>query len=177
MGDSTAIWFFQEFRGMEYRIIDYYEASGVGLPHYARVLEQKKYAYGRHIAPHDINVRELGSGQSRLETARMLGIRFEVAPNLPLQDGIDAARILLAKCWFDKKKTDHGLEALRLYRREFNDKANDFKPHPIHDWTSHAADAFRYLAVGYRPKVAILPGRNRAYTGSPFLKQPKRAYA
>lgn len=150
VSDSTSIWFFQVERGGAFRVFDYYEASGEGLPHYAFVLTERGYNYGRHIAPHDIAVRELGSGKSRIETARELGIRFDTAPNLPIADGIQAVRNVLHKAWFDRSRCAVGLEALRHYRREFNDKMGDFKATPKHDWTSHAADAFRYLAVGFR---------------------------
>ncbi len=151
MSDSTSIWFVQAKPGGAYAVIDYYEASGEGLDHYARVLDEKGYKYGTHIAPHDIRVRELGTGRSRLEVARSLGIRFEIAPNIPLQDGINAVRTLLPVCWFDEKRCAAGIESLRQYRRKFNERMNDFSTHPKHDWTSHAVDAFRYFSVGFRP--------------------------
>ncbi len=150
IGDSTAIWFAQR-TGPEVRIIDYYESSGVGLAHYAQMLDERakerKYLYGRHVAPHDIEVKELGTGQSRNEVARSLGINFEVARKLPVDDGIQAVRSLLPRCWFDAEKCARGLEALRQYRREWDDKLQAFKARPLHDWTSHAADAARYGAV------------------------------
>lgn len=149
VGDSTSIWFVQ-IAGKEVRLIDYYEASGEGLPHYARVLQDKGYLYGKHFAPHDIAVRELGSGVSRLETAKKLGINFLITPSLTIEDGIDAARQLLSNCWFDEKKTEHGVRCLRNYRREFNDKMNEFKATPVHDWASHGSDAFRYLAINVK---------------------------
>jgi phage terminase large subunit len=147
VGDSTAIWFSQSLRSGEVRLIDYYEASGEGLPHYAQVLKDKGYTYGQHWAPHDIQVKELGSGRSRIETAHTLGIRFNIAPNVPIEDGIHAARMLLPRCWFDEAKCKAGLEALQHYRRDFNTRLNEFKATPVHDWASHGADAFRYLAV------------------------------
>lgn len=146
VGDSTAIWFAQR-TGREVRLIDYLEASGEGLPFYAKALKDKPYVYGRHIAPHDIEVRELGSGKSRRETALHLGIRFEIAPAQSLEDGIEAARALVPRCWFDETKCTRGIAALCQYRREWNDKTRDFKPTPLHDWTSHGCDAFRYGAV------------------------------
>ncbi len=150
MSDSTAIWFVQARPGGTYAVIDYYEASGEGLDHYACVLDEKGYKYGTHIAPHDIRVRELGTGKSRLEIARGLGIRFVIAPNIPVQDGINAVRTTLPMCWFDVDKCEAGIEALRHYRREFRERMNDFSSQPVHDWTSHAVDAFRYFAVGFR---------------------------
>lgn len=149
IGDSTAIWFCQR-SGRETRLIDYYEASGVGLDHYARALGERPYVYGEHLLPHDAEVRELGSGKSRVETLASLGIRPRVLPAMKVEDGINAARNLLPQCWFDASHCAGGLEALRQYRREWDDRLRAFRPRPLHDWTSHAADAFRYLAQGLR---------------------------
>ena len=150
IGDSTAIWFAQ-FVGQEIRIIDYYENSGVGLDHYAKVLLDKDYQYEQHILPHDVQVKELGTGKSRLETLDALGIRnIEIAPKLAVEDGIQAARTMIPKCWFDADNCTRGIEALRQYRRDFDEKLKTWRGRPLHDWTSHGADAFRYLAVGYR---------------------------
>lgn len=147
IGDSTAIWFCQQV-GRETRLIDYYEASGVGLDHYAKILREKPYVFGEHILPHDAEAKELGTGKTRTETLRSLGVRGKVLPKQSVDDGINAVRMLLPKCWFDAKKCERGLEALRQYRTDFDDKLKTFKPRPLHDWTSHAADAFRYLAQG-----------------------------
>ena len=148
VSDSTAIWFFQRLTSGEIRVVDYYAAQGEGLPHYARVLKEKPYLYGCHIGPHDIAVRELGTGKSRLETARGLGLNFEIAPNLAQIDGINAARMILPRCWFDRGRCADGIKALRQYRRVYDEKGKTFRLKPLHDWTSHAADAFRYMAVG-----------------------------
>lgn len=150
IGDSTAIWFCQQL-GRETRLIDYYEASGVGLDHYAKVLRDKPYAYREHLLPHDAEVKELGTGRSRVETLASLGIRVRVLPKQPVDDGINAARVLLPSCWFDAEKCKQGIEALRQYRRAYDEKRRDFLPTPLHDWTSHGADAFRYLAMGTPP--------------------------
>ena len=151
VGDSTAIWFAQ-YIGQEIHIIDYYENSGVGLDHYAKVLFEKGYHYEQHILPHDVQVKELGTGKSRLETLDALGIRnIEIAPKLGVDDGIQAARSMLARCWFDEENCGRGIEALRQYRRDFDEKLKSWRGRPLHDWTSHGADAFRYLAVGYKP--------------------------
>lgn len=149
IGDSTAIWFAQQ-TGLETRIIDYYESSGVGLDHYAKVLKEKPYVYGDHILPHDAEVKELGTGRSRVETLASLGIKSRVLAAQSVEDGINAARLLIPRCWFDETKCARGLEALRQYRTEFDEKLKTFKNRPLHDWTSHAADAFRYLAMGIR---------------------------
>lgn len=153
--DSTTIWFAQNI-GREIHLIDYYENSGEGLAHYANVLQQKDYFYGKHYAPHDISVRELGTGKSRLETAKTLGIKFEVGANLAIEDGINAARTMLSQCWFDRDKTQRGVNALKNYRKEWDEKNKVFRNQPKHDWSSHGADAFRGLAINHNNKV-IMP--------------------
>jgi hypothetical protein len=149
VGDSTAIWFTQTI-GRSIHVIDFYENRNEGLPHYKEVLQQKGYIYGTHNAPHDIEVRELGSGKSRREIAYDLGINFRVVPKLPVEDGIHAAQLLISRCWFDRVMCKEGLECLRQYHRAYNQKTRSFRATPVHDWSSHAADAFRYLAVGLR---------------------------
>jgi len=151
IGDSTAI-FFAQFAGPEVRIIDYYESSGVGLDHYARVLQEKGYRYTEHILPHDVRVKELGSGKSRLETLDALGITpITIAPQLMVDDGIQAVRSMLKNCWFDGERCERGIDALRQYHREYDENGKVWRSRPAHDWASHGADSFRYLAVGYRP--------------------------
>jgi phage terminase large subunit len=152
VGDSTAIWFYQTV-GQEIHIIDYYETSGEGLPHYFKKLNEKPYMYAKdgYFAPHDIEVRELSSGKSRRETARELGVDFRIVPNLPKEDQIDAGRNLLNKCWFDKTKCERGLNALKNYSKEWDDKNKTYKDRPKHDWSSHGSDAWMYLAVSYQP--------------------------
>ena len=146
VGDMTAIWFAQSI-GMEVRLIDYYENKGQGLDHYAAVLKSKGYNYGRHVAPFDIEVRELGTGRSRQEVAWGLGLYFEIAAKLRLADGINAARLMFARCYFDEEKCREGLEALMNYRWDFNERIDEFKAVPVHDWASHGADAFRYMSL------------------------------
>lgn len=146
IGDSTAIWFAQRV-GEEIHLIDYYENSGESLMHYADVLEDKGYAYSRHIAPHDIQARELGTGKSRLEVSQELGIMFEVAPRLEVDHGIESVRNALPYCWFDREKCKLGIDALRQYRKQWDEKNQVFKNKPLHDWCSHSADAFRYGCV------------------------------
>ena len=149
MNDSTVIWFAQRHKG-QIRLIDFYENAGEGLDHYANILESKGYNYNRHIAPHDIKVRELGAyGKSRLETALELGIAFEVAPKLSLEDGIEAVRKVLPNCWFDKNKCHYGMECLKSYQKKWDDTNQCFRNRPIHNFASHAADAFRTGIVGY----------------------------
>lgn len=146
IGDSTAIWFAQRI-GEEIHLIDYYENSGESLAHYADVLDEKGYAYERHIAPHDIMARELGTGKSRFEVSQDLGIDFEVAPKLEVDHGIESVRNALPHCWFDREKCKLGLDALRQYRKQWDEKNQVFKNKPLHDWCSHAADSFRYGCV------------------------------
>jgi phage terminase large subunit len=147
--DSMTIWFTQTV-GREIRVIDYVEVSGEGLVHCAGILREKGYVYGNHTAPHDIEVRELSTGKSRLETARNFGINFRVAPRLGVDDGIDAARNIFSRCWFDAKKCQRGLNALKSYHKAFDEKNKCFRNHPHHDWSSHGADGFRTLAVAFR---------------------------
>ena len=149
VGDSTSIWFVQQV-GQAVHVIDFYENRGEGLPHYVKVLQEKGYVYGEHNAPHDIEVRELSTGKSRRETAYDLGINFRVVPKLPLEDGIHAAKMLQPRCWFDKDLCKPGLEALRHYHRAYNERLRSFRNTPVHDWSSHAADSWRYCAVGLR---------------------------
>lgn len=149
VGDATAIWFTQNV-GKEIHIVDYYEATGEGLPYYAKVLQDKKYIYGTHNAPFDIGVTELGTGKSRLETAQKLGIRFRVVPRLPLDDGIHAVRQIFNRCWFDETKCKQGLNALGSYHKEYDEKRREYKNSPFHDWSSHGADSFRYFATGHK---------------------------
>jgi hypothetical protein len=145
--DATAIWFAQVV-GREVRIIDYYEASGVDLGHYVREINARPYVYAGHIVPHDAQARELGTGKSRLEVLESLGLRnITLAPLHRIEDGINAVRLFVPKCWFDEQKCERGLDALKLYRSDWDDKLQVLRPGPVHDWTSHAADAFRYLAM------------------------------
>jgi len=147
IGDSTAIWFAQRV-GQEIHLIDYYESSGQDLAHYVGMLKDKPYAYAGHIVPHDAQARELGTGKSRLEVLESLGLRnVRVAARHSVEDGINAARVLLPKCWFDIVKCARGIEALTLYRADWNEKLGTIMSRPVHDWTSHASDAFRYLAM------------------------------
>jgi phage terminase large subunit len=150
IGDSTAIWFFQVL-GKEVRVVDHYEAHGKGLGHYAGVLEDKGYDYGTDWLPHDGMAREMGTGRSRFETLRALtGRHPRIGRNLSVEDGINAARLTIASAWFDAERCRDGLEALRAYRAEFDERTKAFNNRPRHDWASHSADAFRYLAVAWR---------------------------
>jgi phage terminase large subunit len=158
IGDSTAIWFWQ-VAGKEIRVIDHYEAHGQGLPHYAGVLAAKPYAYAADWVPHDARVRELGTGRTRVETLVQLGRQPRLVPNHEVEDGINAARMTLPKVWFDRDKCRDGIEALRQYRAEFDEKTKAFKDKPRHDWACHSADAFRYLCMAWREMTPQPPDK------------------
>jgi hypothetical protein len=147
MSDSTAIWVAEIISG-EVRVMDFYEASGESLDHYIKWLDEKGYRDYTHIMPHDVNVRELQTGKSRYQFLTEAGLDIEVAPKSSVEDGIQAVRRILPNCWFNKDKTRAGVECLQNYRRVFNEKTSSFQNRPLHDWSSHAADAFRYLALG-----------------------------
>jgi hypothetical protein len=147
MRDATAIWFAQAV-GREVHVLDYYEASGVDLGHYVREITGRPYTYAGHIVPHDAQAKELGTGKSRLEVLEMLGLRnLTLAPAHRIEDGINAVRVFLPKCWFDAQKCARGIDALKLYRSEYDDKRQVLRARPVRDWATHAADAFRYLAM------------------------------
>jgi len=163
--DSMSIWFVQ-IKGKEFRLIDYYENTGYGLEHYAKVLKEKPYTYGNHYMPHDADVREMSSGEiarSRREVAENLGIRPVVVvqrvKNIDtlIQVHIPAVRNLLVQCWFDEKKCAQGLSALTGYSAEYDDEKKKLANRPAHTWCSHAADAFRTGAVGYRSRDVDKP--------------------
>lgn len=147
MSDSTSIIFYQ-LVGKEIHVIDYLEGSGVGLDWYARQIQKKDYTIGQVILPHDAAVRELGTGRSRMETLRSLGINGRIIPAQNIQDGINAVRTLLPSMWFDQRKCAHLVSALKNYRRIFDDKRKTYQDHPYHDWTSHPVDSLRYFCLG-----------------------------
>jgi len=148
MSDSTSIWV-AELVGGEVRIMDYYENGGQSLDHYVGWLKEHGYEDYNHILPHDVMVRELGTGKSRHELLTDAGLKIEVAKKMSVEDGIQAVRATLPTTWFkNTSNVNKGLECLRNYRREFNEKLNVYNNKPLHDWSSHAADAFRYLCIG-----------------------------
>jgi hypothetical protein len=148
MDDYTAIWCVQ-FAAGEIRVIDYIEGSGRGLDYYAKALLSRPWVYADHLLPHDVQVRELGTGKSRLEVLHSLGLhQARAVPAQSIGDGINAVRSILPRCWFDATRCKQGVEALRMYRRQYDDAKKIYLDRPEHDWSSHAADAFRYLALG-----------------------------
>ncbi|MDV5356529.1 terminase [Enterobacter asburiae] len=155
VGDSTAIWFVREV-GTEFHVIDYYENSGEGLRHYMKVLKDRGYEYGEHWGPHDIENREFGAdAKSRKELAQegyeidgqMYSMTFNVVPKAGVDTGIESVREILSSCLFDEEKCAEGISHLEGYRKEWDDKRGCWKDKPLHDFTSHGADGFRYFAV------------------------------
>ncbi len=175
IGDSTAIWFVQQ-TGRELRWIDYHESAGVGLDHYARVLGAKPYVYGEHLLPHDAAARELGTGRTRIEMLASLGIRGRIVARHAVDDGIQALRALIPRAWFDAAKCARGLEALRAYRRAWDERLGLFRARPLHDWASHGADAARTAAMGLR-EARDRPAPQRAAIGDYdiFARHPAQA--
>jgi len=163
IGDSTAIWFWQA-SGSEIRVIDFYEASGEGIEHYARVLRAKPYTYASDFVPHDAKVRELGTGRTRIETMESLRLKPQLVPMHKIMDGINALRVLFPRIWWDRQ-CGVGLEALRQYRADYDDKKRVFRDAPLHDWTSHASDAARYMAMAYRQMAPASPPSSKVVTG------------
>lgn len=145
--DSTAIWFVQ-FVGKEIRLIDYVEGSGESLAHWLGVVKSKPYVYEKHLAPHDVLAHEYTSGMTRQASARKMGINLVPVPKVALIPGIDAARGILSRCWFDENHCSQGIKALENYKKEWNDRAGCWSCSPLHNWASHGADAFRTLATG-----------------------------
>jgi len=153
MSDSTSIWVCETIGG-EIRVMDYYENNGQSLDHYISWLDEKKYRDYIHILPHDVMVRELGTGKSRHELLTDAGLNIEVARKMPVDDGIQLVRARLPNTWFKNISTvNKGLDCLRNYRRVYNEKLSVYQERPLHDWSSHAADAFRYLMIGLDTQV------------------------
>lgn len=162
--DNMALWFYQRV-GREIHFVDCHQGGGKGLPYYVRLIkEEKAYIYERHKWPHDATHTEIGTGKTRLEQAYALGLRdVDIVPKIKVDDGISAVRLLFPRFWFDEVKCEPGLNALRNYRKEWDDKRKQFKDVPYEDWSSHFADALRTTAVGfYDPKTA--PPQDRAET-------------
>ena len=149
IGDATAIWFIQAI-GRELRAIDYYEASGLPLAHYVEMIKGRGYAYDRRILPHDAAARELGTGKSIEELLRGMSMPVRIAPKLTVEQGIQAVRTIIPRIYFDQKKCERGISALRQYRCAYDEERKVLRNNPMHDWTSHACDALRMYAVAHR---------------------------
>ena len=144
--DNNVVWFMQIIAG-SVRVIDCLACTNTSLPDVIHQVKLKPYQYDVHIAPHDIAVHELGTGQSRLKVASNLGFKFKICPNIPRMDGIKAVQATLPRCSFDEKKCETGIEALRQYRTEFDDLKQVYSRTPLHSWESDYADSFRMFVV------------------------------
>ena len=157
--DDTSIWWFQVVGGQLF-VLDFYTASGVGVDHYAEVIEGRRKEHGwqdgTDFVPHDAKVKEWGTGRTRVETMQQHGLRPQVVPQAGLLDGINALRVSLPRCVFHER-CEVGISALELYRREYDEEKRAFRANPLHDWTSHAADAARYMALAWREMVPAKP--------------------
>lgn len=167
--DSTAIWFYQVVSG-EVKIIDYFEDSMEAAPYYAGILKAKDYHYDTMYLPHDSEKSEAATGVTWAEVMRGNGFKVEVLKNTSLEDGINAARMLFPRCFFDQEHCQAGLEALQNYRWGYNQRMDEIKTAPVHDWSSHGSDAFRYLAVSLKTSVEAKPK-------TAPIRYPSRAYA
>lgn len=151
--DDTSIWWFQVI-GSQLFILDCYSASGAGVDHYAEIIHAKHaercWDHGTDYVPHDARVKEWGTGKTRVETMQDLGLNPEVVPLAGKLDGINAVRRTLPLCVFHERCEEDGIAALEMYRREWDDEKKAFKASEVHDWSSHLADAFRYLAMAWR---------------------------
>lgn len=178
INDMMSIWLTQTY-GDTIKVIAHYGNSNYGLDHYINWLHDFRdkyeftYAKKGHHAPHDIKVRELTTGVSRLETAKKMGINFDIVDNIPLKDGIDAVRMILPRCEFDAEKCKDGIDALENYRREWDAEKKVFKDQPRHDWSSHPSSSFRYLAVGHRMTELKQQLRYKQISGEAQTKYPK----
>ena len=150
--DDTAIWWYQVVRD-EIHVFDYHASSGQSVPFYCDLVKSKGYRYGTHWLPHDARAKTLASGGKSVIEQLAEGLDFKtlaIVPNLDVQDGIQAARLMLGRCWFDESRCYDGIEALRAYQREYDEDKKAFLERPRHDWSSHPADAFRMLAVAWK---------------------------
>lgn len=151
--DDTAIVFFQVF-GKEIRIIDFYSTSGLTMPEYIKILNEKPYTYKNHYFPWDAKIKPMSSGKSTIDVAKEHGLdNIKLAPSLSVQEGIQQVRMVLSKCWFDKDKTKELINVLQNYRREYDEKKQAHRANPLHDWCSHGADAFRYMAISIKNEI------------------------
>lgn len=166
MGDSMVVWVFQVY-GPEIRVLDVVCDHGKGLEFYVDWLVSRGWQRETtlHWLPHDAKVRELTTGKSRIEYLHdVLGLKCELVPNIGLEDGINAVRMCLPSIWWNVETCDEGIEAMRQYRREYDEKTKAFKDAPRHDWTSHYADGVRYMCVAAR----YVPPKPRAGDPKPL---------
>lgn len=168
ISDATVIWCAQRC-GREWHLIDYYEERGKSATFAASWVRSRGYSLGEHYLPHDAAAREKGSGLTYQEVLEQNGIRSQIVPRLGVEEGISAAKMIFPQCWFDGVKCADGIRALQHYRRDWKDRAGEFAA-PVHDWSSHAADGFRYFAVASR-----LDSDEHAIKLPPLNYRPARA--
>lgn len=150
--DDTAIFFYQVTQ-TEIHVIDYFAGSGLSVPDYARVVLERPYKYARHWLPHDARAKTLASGGKSIieQLAADLGVaKLAIVPSLSVQDGIQAARVMLPRVWFDRENCYEAVELLKQYQREWDEDKKTFRDKPRHDFTSHCADAFRMMAIAWK---------------------------
>jgi hypothetical protein len=173
--DDTSIFWFQVV-GAQLFILDCYSASGVGVEHYAEEIKKReiKYAWkhGTDFVPHDAKIKEWGSGRTRIETMQALGLKPFLVPMASIADGINAVRRTLPLCVFHPRTAEQGVSALEQYRREWDDEKKAFRATHVHDWTSHPADAFRYLALAWR-NIPRHPIETKIEPGSWIIPPPE----
>ena len=160
--DDTAIWWYQVVHG-EIRVLEYHSSNGNQIGYYTDLIKSKPYTYGFHYLPHDARAKTLASGgKSIIEqiSSQITVNKLKIVPSLSLQDGIQATRLALMRCWFDAEKCEDGIECLRQYQREYDEDKKVFRDKPRHDWTSHGADAFRMLAIAWKDEVKPIPKDN-----------------
>ncbi|MGM0858651.1 MAG: terminase [Pseudomonadota bacterium] len=168
MNDTMAIWFVQII-GREVHLVDYLEGEGEGIEYYADLLNKKGYRYGGHFGPHDLAVRELGTGKSRADVAKQFGIKFEIVPRISNHaEGVQATRNFLPMCWINEEDCHQGVLCLDNYRKEWDDKRGVYKDTPRHDWASHGAKALETIArsdLFQRTANAVQRSESRARGG------------
>lgn len=168
--DDTAIWFYQVIRN-EIHVIDFYAVSGASIADIVALVQSKPYHYGKHFLPHDARAKTLAAqGKAIIEQlAEYFGVTdLAIVPDLSVQDGIQAVRLTLPRCWFDEENCREGIEALRQYEREYDEDTKAFRQAPKHNWASHAADAFRMLAIAWKEEVPAI----RAHPDRPLIVGP-----
>jgi len=171
ISDMTSVWFAQVI-GFEVRVIDFLESNGQPIDWYAKQMREKPYTYDQVILPHDGRAKSLGTGKSIEEVMRSLGFNVTICPNIAVKDGIDNVRSFLTKCWFDQEKCSEGLKHLRSYRENYDEKLRISRG-PLHDEHSHAADSFRYLAVGLKKPI---DAKQNLEAVKEYYKSPEKTF-
>ncbi len=157
--DSTSLWYAQRI-GFEYRLLESYQNSQQPWIHYLSHIQSRGYVIGTVWLPHDAKAKSLATGRTIHEITMSSGFKTDITPNIPVTDGINALRTIFRDCWFDADKCADGIQALRRYRFDVDPDTKQFSQKPLHDESSHYADAARYFAVAMsdgRKKKLSLP--------------------